>query len=182
MKEHQRDSPDQISFLSPTDAIMVHLLRRFIAEASRLYEVKTGRALSDALEIRGPKDAYEFLRLEMETLDQEQLRTINLNTKNRIISSPLIYQGTVNSTTVRIAEVFRPAILDNATAIIVCHNHPSGSPEPSPEDVALTHDLQKAGKLLGVDVLDHIVIGQGSFVSLKDKGVTFDPTSHWSST
>lgn len=172
-KERSRHPEPQISFLAPTDAVMIHLLRRFIAEASRIYEVKTGRAISDALEIRSPRDAYDFLRLEMEDLDQEQLRIISLNTKNRIISSHMIYQGTVNTTSVRIAEVFRPAIMDNATALLVCHNHPSGMPDPSPEDVALTREIANAGQLLGIDVLDHIVIGKGKFVSLKERGLSF---------
>ncbi len=174
MPERGRNHPSQLSFLTPTDAVMVHLLRRFIAEASRIYEVKTGRAISDALEVRSPRDAYEFLRLEMEDLDQEQFRTINLNTKNKIISAPMIYQGSVNVTTVRIAEVFRPAIIDNATSLIVCHNHPSGvANPPSPEDVALTHELVEAGELLGVTVLDHLVIGKGNFVSLRERGLGF---------
>ncbi len=168
---HEKISESQLSFLSPTDAEMLQLMRRFLAEASRLYEIKTGKALSQALEIRRPQDAYEFLNLEMESLDQEQMRTIHLNTKNRIIGSPVIYQGTVNVTTIRIAEVFRPAIFDNATALIVCHNHPSGLPEPSPEDLAVTKELVRAGKLLGLDVLDHIIIGKGTFVSLKDRGL-----------
>lgn len=172
-KERKPASPDQISFLSPTDAVTLSLLRRFVAEAARLYEIKSGRALSETLEIRSPREAYEFLRLEMEALDQEQLRIINLNTKNRIISAPLIYQGTVNATTIRVAEVFRPAIIDNATAIIVCHNHPSGSPEPSPEDIAVTSELVRAGKILEVDVLDHVIIGKGRFVSLKERGGCF---------
>lgn len=169
----EKPSQFQLGFLTPSEAEMVDLMRRFLADASRLYEVRTGKALTAALEIRTPRDAYEFLRLEMEPLDQEQLRTINLNTKNRIISSPLIYQATINATTIRIAEVFRPAIIDNATAIIVCHNHPSGSAEPSPEDVSVTAELVEAGKLLGVDVLDHLIIGKGSFVSLKDRGLGF---------
>lgn len=174
MGREQNCHPEsQISFLNPTDAVMVHLLRRFMAEASRIYEVKTGRAISDALEIRSPADAYDFLRLEMEELDQEQIRTINLNTKNRVISAQMIYQGMVNSTTVRIAEVFRPAISDNATSLIVCHNHPSGLPDPSPEDVSLTHQLVEAGELLGVSVLDHLIIGKGKFVSLKERGLGF---------
>jgi|GEM_PF-633056 len=173
-KERSRHPESQISFLAPTDAVMIHLLRRFIAEASRLYEVKTGKAISDALEIRSPRDAYDFLRLEMEDLDQEQLRIITLNTKNRIISSRMIYQGTVNMTSVRIAEVFRPAIMDNASALVICHNHPSGQANPpSPEDIELTREVVHAGQLLGIDVLDHIVIGKGNFVSLKERGLGF---------
>jgi DNA repair protein RadC len=168
--KQERHIESQISFLSPEDAAMVHLLRGFIAEASRIYEAKVGRPLTEALQISSPRDAYEFLRVEMENLPQEQLRTLNLNTKHRILSAPMIYQGSVNMTTVRIAEVFRPAIIDNATALILCHNHPSGEAEPSPEDLVLSQEIRKAGKLLGIDVLDHIIIGKGSFVSLKDMG------------
>jgi DNA repair protein RadC len=107
------------------------MLLRFIAEASRLYEFETGKAATDALTISHPQDAYEFLRLEMENLEQEQLRTISLNTKNKIISSAMIYQGAVHTTVVRIAEIFRPAIRDNATAIIVAHNHTAARKCPS---------------------------------------------------
>ncbi|MFN8472281.1 MAG: JAB domain-containing protein [Anaerolineae bacterium] len=117
-----------MSFLRPDDAEFVHLLRRFIAEASRIYEAKTGRPREDALQITSPRDAYEFVRVEMEHLEQEQVRVITLDTKNRIISCPMIYQGTLNSSPVRPAEVFRPAIIDNAHAIIIAHNHPSGAP------------------------------------------------------
>ncbi len=152
---------------------MIHLMRRFLAEASRIYETRTGQRVEDALQIKSPRDAYEFLRLEMEDLEQEQLRTLNLNTKNRVISAPMVYQGSVHTTVVRIAEVFRPAIMDNATAIIVAHNHPSGEPGPSPEDVSLTRELVYAGKVLGIDVLDHIIIGRGKFASLKELGLGF---------
>jgi DNA repair protein RadC len=163
----------QMSFLTPDEAYMVHLMRRFLAEASRIYEARTGKGIEEALQVRSPQDAYEFLRLEMESLEQEQLRTITLNTKNRIISAPMIYQGSVHTTVVRIGEVFRPAIRDNATSIIVCHNHPSGTADQSPEDVALTTQLVKAGELLDIPVLDHIIIGRGKpgFVSLKERGL-----------
>lgn len=149
------------------------MLLRFIAEASKLYEAETGKAAADALTISHPQDAYEFLRLDMERLEREQLRTISLNTKNRIISASMIYQGSVHTTVVRIAEIFRPAIRDNATAIIVAHNHPSGESSPSPEDVSLTAELVKAGNLSGIDVLDHLVIGKGNpgFVSLREHGL-----------
>lgn len=122
-----------------------------------------------------PQDAYEFLRVEMENLEQEQLGTITLNGRNRIISAPMIYQGSVHTTVVRIGEIFRPAIRDNASSIIVCHNHPSGSPDQSPEDVVMTAQLVKAGELLVIPVLDHIIIGKGKprFVSLKERGLGF---------
>jgi DNA repair protein RadC len=109
----------------------------------------------------------------MAALEQEQLRTLNLNTKNRILSAPMIYQGTLDSTHVRIAEVFRPALIDNAAALIVAHNHPSGDTTPSPEDVQLTRQLIEAGRLLDINVLDHIIIGREGFASLREQGLVF---------
>ena len=112
---------------------------------------------------------------EMSGLEQEHLRVLLLNTKNEVLSIQEIYVGNVNSSVVRPAEVIRPAVRDNAPSVIVVHNHPSGDPAPSPEDVSITRDLVAAGKLLGVELLDHLVIGSGNrFVSLKDKGLGFD--------
>lgn len=162
-----------MSFLRPDEAEFVHLLRWFIAEASRLYEAKTGRPREDALQITSPRDAYEFVRVEMEDLDQEQVRVITLDTKNRIISCPMVYQGTLNSSPVRPAEVFRPAILDNAHAIIMVHNHPSGDVTPSRDDVRVTKTLVEAGRILEVELLDHIVVGRSGFTSLKERGLGF---------
>ena len=171
--KRERESLSQFSFLPPEDAALVNLMRHFVAEASRIYEVRTGVTMEEALQIRSPRDAYEFFRAEMEDLDQEQLRTIHLNTKQRILSSRLLYQGSVHTTVVRVAEIFRHAIIDNASGIIICHNHPSGDPTPSPEDAALTREIIKAGQLLDIEVLDHIVIGKGKFVSLKERGLGF---------
>lgn len=170
-KEHENIS--QLSFLPPDDAALINLMRRFVAEASRIYETNARTPIRDALQIHSPQDAYEFLRSEMENLDHEQMRTIHLNTKQRILSSRLIYQGSVHTTVIRIGELFRYAIIDNATGIIVCHNHPSGDPTPSPEDAAVTREIVKAGQLLDIDVIDHIVIGKGKFVSLKERGLGF---------
>lgn len=169
----ERENPHQISFLKPEDAYMVHLMRSFLAEASRIYEMRTNQRLEDTLRISSPTDAYEFLRVEMEGLEQEQLRTLNLNTKNRILSAPMIYQGSVHTTVIRIGEIFRPAIIVNASGLIVAHNHPSGDPTPSPEDAAITREIVKVGQLLDIDVVDHIVIGRGKFVSLKERGLGF---------
>lgn len=174
----KRDSPEsQLSFLAPDDAVLLHQFRMFMAEATRLYETRTGRVLEDALAIRSPREAYEFLRLEMEGLEQEQLRVVCLNTRNRIVGTHMIYQGSVNAVSVRIGEVYRPALLDNASSLIVAHNHPSGDPEPSPEDVSLTGELAQAGQLLGVQLLDHLIIGRGKYVSLKERGLGFDPST-----
>lgn len=169
--EREREQLSQLSFLPPEDAALINLMRRFVAEASRIYETSTRTPITDALQITSPRDAYEFFRGEMEHLDQEQMRVLNLNTKNRIISSRLLYQGTLYMTNIRIAEVFRHAIIENASGIFVCHNHPSGDPTPSPEDAALTREIVKAGQLLDIEVVDHIVIGKGKFVSLKERGL-----------
>ncbi len=123
--------------------------------------------------IRGPEDAAALVQDEMAALPQEHLRVINLDTRNRVINIEKLYVGSLNQSTVRIAEIFRPAIQRNAASIIIVHNHPSGDPSPSPEDMALTRGIIQAGKLLEINVLDHLVIGLGSYVSLKERGVTF---------
>ncbi len=107
-------------------------------------------------------------------LAQEQLRVVLLDTRNRVLDVVMIYQGPprrMNSTVVRMAEVFREAILAYAPNVILVHNHPSGDPSPSPEDASMTKQALEAGRLLGIELLDHIVIGRGRFVSLKDQGV-----------
>ena len=89
------------------------------------------------------------------------------------MATPTVFVGSVNATTVRVAEVFREAVRQNCPAIIVVHNHPSGDPTPSPEDVSVTRELVAAGKALDVEVLDHVVIGRQGFVSLKERGLGF---------
>lgn len=121
-----------------------------------------------------PGDAANLLMSEMMFLEQEHLRVILLNTRNEVLSMPTIYQGSLNTSVVRIGELFRQAVRANAAALIVAHNHPSGDPSPSPEDVSVTRQLVKAGKLLDVEVLDHIVIGHQRYVSLKERGMGFD--------
>ncbi|MHB8577553.1 MAG: RadC family protein [Dehalococcoidia bacterium] len=123
--------------------------------------------------IRSSQDVARLVQSEMSLLDQEQLRTLIMNTKNAVLAIRTISSGTVNQSQVRPAEVFRPAVQMNATSIIIVHNHPSGDPTPSREDIAITRDLVDAGRLLDLEVLDHIVIGQGRFVSLKDRGLGF---------
>ena len=107
----------------------------------------------------------------MAHLAQEQFRVLLLDTKTRIVGQRVIYQGDVSSITVRPAEVFRPAVMEAVPKIIVIHNHPSNDPEPSPADVALTKKLIEAGKLLGIELLDHLVIGGDKAVSLKERGL-----------
>lgn len=109
----------------------------------------------------------------MSALEQEQLRVILLDVRNRVLRIVTLYQGSATSAQVRVGEVFREAIRENATNVIVCHNHPSGDPSPSPDDVALTRAIVQAGKMLDIQVLDHLVIGRGQFVSLKERGLGF---------
>ena len=133
-------------------------------------------APEERAQISCPQDAANLVSAEMELLAQENLIVLLLNTRNQVIARRTIYIGTVNSSAVRPAEVLRPAVRMNAPSIIMVHNHPSGDPTPSPEDVAITRDLVAAGKLMGIELLDHLVIGQaGRFASLKEKGLGFDP-------
>jgi len=125
-------------------------------------------------QITSPTDAANLLMLEMGSLEQENLRTILLDTKNRVLDSPTVYVGNVNASIIRVSEIFREAIRTNATALIVAHNHPSGDPTPSPEDVQVTRSIVEAGNLLGIELLDHLIIGHQRFVSLRERGLGFD--------
>lgn len=131
----------------------------------------------EAPQVRCPADVANLLQLEMAPLDHEQFRVVLLDTKNRIIQTHKLYDGTVNTSLVRVAEVFREAIRQNSAAIVIVHNHPSGDPTPSQEDIRLTADIVRAGRLLDVDVLDHLVIGRRSFVSLRERRLGFDEGS-----
>ncbi|MCJ7509880.1 MAG: DNA repair protein RadC, partial [Dehalococcoidia bacterium] len=123
--------------------------------------------------VHSPQDVANLVMAEMDLLDQEHLRVLLLNTKNQVLAMPEVYKGNVNSTLVRVAEVFREAVREGCPALIVVHNHPSGDPTPSGDDVAMTRQMVEAGQLLGIDVLDHIVIGRQSFVSLRERGLGF---------
>lgn len=123
--------------------------------------------------VSSPADAANLLMSEMMFLEQEHLRLILLDTRNRVLQTPTIYVGSLNTSVVRVSELFRAALKANAAAMIVAHNHPSGDPAPSPEDIQVTRKLVEAGKLMDLEVLDHIVIGQQRFVSLKERGLGF---------
>jgi DNA repair protein RadC len=117
--------------------------------------------------INSPADAAALIQYEMSALDQEHLRVLLLDRRNRVLEIVEVYKGSVNSSQVRVGEVFKEAVRKNASAVIVAHNHPSGDPTPSPDDVAVTRAIVQAGKLLDIDVLDHLVIGLGKWISLK---------------
>jgi DNA repair protein RadC len=127
----------------------------------------------DRMQVRSPADIANLLMLEMGLLEQEHLRTVLLDTKNYVLRVSTVYTGSLNTAVVRVGEVFREAIRVNCASIIVVHNHPSGDPTPSPEDVRVTEMLVDAGKLLDIAVLDHVVIGRNRYVSLKERGLGF---------
>jgi len=123
--------------------------------------------------ISSPEDAAELVRYDLQAFDQENLWVILLDTRNRKIDIEKVYKGSLNVSLVRVGELFKAALQRSAAGIILAHNHPSGDPTPSPEDAALTRAAIQAGKLLDVDVLDHLVIGHNSYVSMKEKGLGF---------
>ena len=124
--------------------------------------------------IRSARDVADRLVLQMGRLEREELRVVLLNTKNVVLRVATVYQGNVSSSLVRIGELFRDAVRLNAAGLILVHNHPSGDPTPSPDDLHLTAEALAAGRLLDIDVLDHLVVGHDAWVSLRDRGVSFD--------
>ena len=137
--------------------------RRMMAEAPE-----------ERYQIRSPSDAANLLMTMIGHKEQEHFVVLYLDTRNRVLDREILYKGSLNTSLVRIAEVFRSAVRRNCKAVIVAHNHPSGDPNPSPEDVALTRRLVSAGKILEIDVLDHVVVGQNRFVSLRERALGFE--------
>jgi DNA repair protein RadC len=126
----------------------------------------------DRLIVRSVTDAASLLIPEMAHLEQEHFRVLYLDTRNRLLDSETLYVGSLNATHIRVGEVFRGAIKRNCAAIIVAHNHPSTDPAPSPDDLEVTRQLIAAGDLVGIDVLDHLIIGgHQRFVSLHEQGL-----------
>ena len=124
--------------------------------------------------ITSPGDAARILIPTLSGKDQEFVYVVHLDTRNRMLGKPFeVYHGSLNTSMIRVGELFKEAVRINAAAIIIYHNHPSGDPSPSPDDVAVTRLTREAGKLLDVEVHDHIIIGAGRFVSLKERGLGF---------
>ncbi len=172
MAPKRRSSRRQLSFVVPEDAALLQLVQenlRILSEIRSAYRSEP-RGGPLGRQVRSPQDVFDLLAPEMEALAQEQIRVILLDTRNHVLDVVMVYQGNVNTAVVRMAELFREAIVVNAPAVILVHNHPSGDPTQSPEDVQITKDAAQAGRLLSIQVLDHIIIGQGRFVSLKEQG------------
>jgi DNA repair protein RadC len=124
--------------------------------------------------IRAPRDVADRLLPEMARLEREELRVLLLNAKNGVIRQSTVYVGNVSAALVRVAELFRDAVRAHAAGLIVVHNHPSGDPEPSPDDLHLTAEAIAAGRLLDLPLLDHVILAADGYVSLRDRGITFD--------
>ena len=151
-------------------------VERTLAEIRKLHEELNGQLYSHPTErpvIHSPSDAYGILVCFIGNLDHEELWVLNLDTRNRVMSMTALYKGSVNSSQVRVGEVFRQAIFDNSPSIILAHNHPSGDASPSPDDVSVTRAIVQAGKLLDIDVLDHLIVTCSGYVSLKERGLGF---------
>ena len=137
----------------------------------RVALVREGSCLSEQKTIRSPKDVCAIMGPEYENAVVETAMMLALDTKNKVIGVFTVSTGSLNASIIHPRDVFQRAILCNAASVILVHNHPSGDPSPSSEDVELTKKLAAAGKLLDIDVLDHVVIGAGRYVSLKENGV-----------
>ena len=135
------------------------------------------RQVKEEVLVRSPADAANHLLQHVfqpfDTFEQEELWTLLLNTRNRITHEVMVYRGTVNAVQVRPAEIFKEAVRNNAVLMVVAHCHPSGDPTPSPDDVQATRILVQAGKNLDIELLDHVVIGRGRWVSMKERGLGF---------
>jgi len=144
--------------------------------------IELGRRLSlEAPEerptIHSPADVAALVQYEMSALEQEHFRVMLLNTRNQVLDIIELYHGSLNSSMIRVGEVFKPAVRRNAASVIVIHNHPSGDPTPSPDDTAVTNSIVTAGKLMDIEVLDHIIIGHKQFVSMKERRLGFEVES-----
>lgn len=156
----------QVRGLGPAKAAQI---KAALELGRRLHLASAG----ERVQVKSPADAAAVLMPDLALLEQEHLRLLLLDTKNFVLASPTLYKGSLNSSIVRVGELFREAIKINAAGLIVAHNHPSGDPTPSPEDIRVTREIVQAGKLLDIEVLDHLVIGHHRFVSLKERGLGF---------
>ena len=132
---------------------------------------KVKRMLVENKKIISPKEVYKIVAEYLKGVDREHLVLLTLDTKNVITSITTVSIGSLNTSIVHPREVFKTAILSNASSIILAHNHPSGDATPSKEDINITDRIKESGKILGIDLLDHLIIGDDSYISLKEKGI-----------
>ncbi len=140
-----------------------------IAELFRRFN--TYKSFNEFKRITSPREVANMLYGEMGTSNQEVLKLIILNTKNEVIKIKDVFKGSLNSSLVHPREIFNEAIRSSAASIIICHNHPSGDPTPSSEDIKVTTRINQSGDIIGIKLIDHIIIGRNNYVSLKEKGI-----------
>jgi DNA repair protein RadC len=157
--------PEELEQVPGIGKVKAKQLKTIAELAYRLYHQPQSKMVT----IRSPKDVFDLME-SMQYLRIEQFAALYLNTKNRVMETKVITQGTVNATVITPREVFHPAVKLLSTSVVLVHNHPSGDPTPSHEDKVATERIVKAGEAIGIDVLDHIIIGSNQFVSLKEKG------------
>ena len=136
----------------------------------RVALVREGSANTDKKTVHSPEDVHNIIAAEYADAVVETAMMLALDTKNKVIGIFEISRGSVNASIIHPRDIFQRAILVNAASVILAHNHPSGDPTPSPEDVALTKKLAEAGRVMDITVLDHVIVGDGAFVSLKQQG------------
>lgn len=144
---------------------------QILALAELFKRFKTIRSGKRNIKISSPIDLFGYLEGEMSCLNQEVLKVILLNTKNCIIGVKDIFIGSLNNSIVHPREVFKAAIKKSSASIIICHNHPSGDPTPSSEDIKITLRIKECGSIIGIQLLDHIIIGNNKYISLKEEGL-----------
>jgi DNA repair protein RadC len=144
---------------------------QILALAELFRRIRTLRAIRKDIKINSPKDLAELVIGEMNVLSQEVLKVILLSTKNIVIGTKDVFKGSLNTSVVHPREIFKYAINKNSASIIVCHNHPSGDPTPSKEDINITLRIKECGNIIGIQLIDHIIIGNNKFISFKERGL-----------
>jgi len=144
----------------------MYLFKNYFGHEVKIQLVRESDEAKECL-VKSPKDVYELVKDELKKADREIFLAISLNTRNRVLGINTVSVGSLNASLVHPREVFKPAILQNATGLILVHNHPSGDEKPSEEDLEITRRLVEAGKLLGIDVVDHVIVGN-NFYSFAD--------------
>lgn len=144
---------------------------QILALAEIFKRFRTLKSMQRDIKVTSPKDIANILMGEMNNLTQEVLKVVLLNTKNIVIGTRDVFKGSLNTSIVHPREIFKQAINKNSASIIICHNHPSGDPTPSQEDINITLRIKECGNIIGIQLLDHIIIGKNKFISLKEKGL-----------
>lgn len=165
----RRASANELAAVPGMTMTLANRIRSAIDFARHLFSAQD----EDKPRVASPDNAATLLMPEMRDLQQEHVRLILLDTRNNVLAIPTLTIGSVNSAIIRLADAFRLAMQHGAVAMILAHNHPSGDPSPSPEDVSVTRKFVEAGDLIDIKVLDHIVVGNDRYVSLRERGLGF---------